>query len=54
MRATVTVEKDFLDELVDETGHNSMASAAKEAISHYLSQNERNNYGFYNLNKNEN
>lgn len=41
MRATVTIEKDILDELVDETGQKSKASAVKEAISQYLSRKKR-------------
>ncbi len=41
MRATVTIEKDILDELVDETGHKSKASAVKEAISQYLNHKKR-------------
>lgn len=41
MRATVTIEKDILDELVNETGHKSKVSAVKEAISQYLSRKKR-------------
>lgn len=36
MRATVTIEKDILDELVQETHQKSKASAVKLAISEYL------------------
>ncbi len=36
MRATVTLDKDMLDELVQETGLKSAASAVREAISEYL------------------
>ena len=36
MRATVTIEKEILDELVRESGHKSKASAVKAAISEYL------------------
>lgn len=36
MRATVTLEKDVLDELLKETGARSKASAVKEVIAEYL------------------
>ena len=36
MRATVTLDKEMLDELVRETGVKSAASAVREAISEYL------------------
>ncbi|MDP2753673.1 MAG: DUF2191 domain-containing protein [Nitrospirota bacterium] len=36
MRATVTIEKDKLDELVKETKSKSKASAVKIAINEYL------------------
>lgn len=36
MRATVTIEKDVLDELVHESRQKSKASAVKLAISEYL------------------
>jgi len=36
MRATVTIEKDILDELLKETKAKSKASAVKIAISGYL------------------
>ena len=36
MRATVTIEKDTLDELVRETKSKSKTSAVKIAISEYL------------------
>lgn len=38
MRATVTIQKEILDELVQETGLKSKASAVKTAISEYLKQ----------------
>ncbi len=38
MRATVTLDKEMLDELVKETGVKSAASAVREAISGYLKQ----------------
>lgn len=38
MRATVTLDKEILDELVKETGVKSAASAVREAISEYLKQ----------------
>ncbi len=38
MRATVTLDKEMLDELVQETGVKSAASAVREAISEYLKQ----------------
>mgnify|MGYP001582423044 CR=1 FL=1 len=38
MRATVTLDKEMLDELVKETGVKSAASAVREAISEYLKQ----------------
>lgn len=36
MRATVTIEKEVLDELVYETGLKSKASAVKAAIAEYI------------------
>lgn len=36
MRATVTLDKEILDELVQETGLKSAASAVREAITDYL------------------
>jgi Arc/MetJ family transcription regulator len=36
MRATVTIEKDILDELVKETKARSKATAVKTAIREYL------------------
>lgn len=36
MRATVTIEKEILDELIHETGFKSKASAVKVAIAEYL------------------
>lgn len=36
MRATVTIEKDILDELVKETKAKSKASAVKKAIDEFL------------------
>ncbi|MEK6725674.1 MAG: hypothetical protein AABY54_03875 [Deltaproteobacteria bacterium] len=36
MRATITLDKDILDELVHESGRKSAASAVREAISEYL------------------
>ncbi|MDO8446372.1 MAG: hypothetical protein Q7T53_09790 [Deltaproteobacteria bacterium] len=36
MRATVTLDKEMLDELVKETGAKSAASAVRETISEYL------------------
>lgn len=36
MRATVTIEKDILDELMTETDAKSKASAVKKAIAEYL------------------
>ena len=38
MRATVTIDKDILDELVQESGHKNKASAVREAVAHYLKQ----------------
>lgn len=38
MRATVTIEKEILDELIQETGLKSKASAVREAISEFLKQ----------------
>lgn len=38
MRATVTLDKEILDELVQETGLKSAASAVREAIADYLKQ----------------
>jgi hypothetical protein len=38
MRATVTIEKEILDELVHESRQKSKASAVKLAISEYLRQ----------------
>lgn len=36
MRATVTIEKDILDELVKETKAKSKATAVKTAVREYL------------------
>ena len=36
MRATVTIEKDVLDELQRETGSKNKATAVKQAIREYL------------------
>ena len=36
MRATVTIEKEILDELLKETKSKSKASAVREAVSEYL------------------
>ena len=36
MRATVTIEKDILDELLKETKAKSKATAVKKAIREYL------------------
>ena len=36
MRATVTIEKDILDELLKETKAKSKATAVKKAIHEYL------------------
>jgi metal-responsive CopG/Arc/MetJ family transcriptional regulator len=36
MRATVTIEKDVLDELVKATGARSKSAAVKEIIDEYL------------------
>lgn len=36
MRATITIDKEILDELVQETGKKSKVSAVREAIAEYL------------------
>jgi len=36
MRATVTIDKDMLDQLLKETGAKSKATAVKRAIHEYL------------------
>ena len=36
MRATVTIEKDILDELVKETRAKSKATAVRQAVKEYL------------------
>ena len=36
MRATVTIDKDILDELVHESGHKNKATAVREAVAVYL------------------
>ena len=36
MRATVTIDKEMLDDLVQESGHKNKASAVREAIAIYL------------------
>ena len=36
MRATVTIEKDILDELIKETKAKSKASAVRQAVREYL------------------
>lgn len=38
MRATVTIDKKILDELVEESGQKNKASAVREAVSLYLRQ----------------
>jgi metal-responsive CopG/Arc/MetJ family transcriptional regulator len=38
MRATVTIEKDVLDELVNATGARSKSAAVKKIIDEYLRQ----------------
>ena len=38
MRATVTIDKDILDELVQESGQKNKASAVREAVAVYLRQ----------------
>ncbi len=36
MRTTVTIEKEMIDELLDETKAKSKASAVREAVGDYL------------------
>ena len=38
MRATVTLDKEILDELVQESGQKNKVSAVREAIAVYLRQ----------------
>lgn len=38
MRATVTIEKKLLDDLVHASGHKNKASAVREAVAVYLKQ----------------
>lgn len=38
MRATVTIDKKILDELVQESGQKNKASAVREAVAVYLKQ----------------
>ena len=38
MRATVTIDKKILDELVEESGQKNKASAVREAVALYLRQ----------------
>lgn len=38
MRTTVTIDKKILDELVEESGQKSKASAVREAVALYLKQ----------------
>jgi metal-responsive CopG/Arc/MetJ family transcriptional regulator len=38
MRATVTIDKKILDELVQESGHKNKATAVREAVGLYLKQ----------------
>jgi metal-responsive CopG/Arc/MetJ family transcriptional regulator len=38
MRATVTIDKKILDELVEESGQKNKASAVREAVALYLKQ----------------
>lgn len=38
MRATVTIDKKILDELVEESGQKNKASAVREAVAVYLKQ----------------
>ena len=41
MRATVTIDKDILDELVHESGHKNKATAVREVVAVYLRQKKR-------------
>lgn len=41
MRATVTINKSILDELVHESGHKNKATAVREAVAVYLKQKKR-------------
>ena len=41
MRATVTIDKYILDELVHESGHKNKATAVREAVAVYLRQRKR-------------
>ena len=41
MRATVTIDKAILDELVHESGHRNKAAAVREAVTVYLMQMKR-------------
>ena len=38
MRATVTIDKEILDQLVRESGHKNKATAVREAVAVYLRQ----------------
>ena len=41
MRATVTIDKAILDELVHESGHKNKATAVREAVAVYIRQRKR-------------
>jgi Arc/MetJ family transcription regulator len=41
MRATITIDKAILDELVRESGHKNKATAVREAVAVYLRQKKR-------------
>lgn len=41
MRATVTIDKIILDQLLHKSGHKNKATAVQEAVSAYLRQRKR-------------
>jgi len=41
MRATVTIDKTMLDQLLHESGHKNKATAVREAVAAYLRHRKR-------------
>ena len=41
MKTTVTIDKDILDKLMHESGHQNKATAVREAVAVYIRQKKR-------------
>jgi len=41
MKATITIDKTILDQLLHESGHKNKATAVREAVTAYLRQRKR-------------